>query len=88
MNPKLRYVGDDKSLLALDELWDIYALAIHNIKQSREREADKFLKYPIPKCNVGDKVVVRSCARDVWDPKYDVANHMVQLMVIGINGWK
>ena len=29
LNPKLRYVGNDKSILAF---YDIYALAIHNIK--------------------------------------------------------
>ena len=34
---KLRYIDNDKSLPAVDGLWDIYALVIHNIKMSRER---------------------------------------------------
>ena len=31
LNPKLIYIGNDKSLLALDDLRDIYALIVHNI---------------------------------------------------------
>ena len=36
LNQKIRYMGDTKSLLALDALRDMYTLAIHNIKLSRE----------------------------------------------------
>ena len=36
-------MGDSKSLLALDDLRDIYALAIHNIKASKERQENQFL---------------------------------------------
>ena len=38
LTPKLKYTGHDKSLFALNGLLDIYALAIHNIKSSRERD--------------------------------------------------
>ena len=57
LNPKLRHVGNDNSLLALDVLHDIYKLAILNIKLPRERQADKFPTYPISEFNVGDKVL-------------------------------
>ena len=38
LNQKIRYMGDAKSLLALDALRDMYTLAIHNIKLSRETQ--------------------------------------------------
>ena len=53
-NPKLRFIGNDESLLALDALRDIYALAFHNIKLSKEKQVDKFPAYPIPEFNVED----------------------------------
>ena len=76
LDPELRYIGNDKSLLVLDTLRDIYALAFHNIKLSREKEEDTFLTYPIPEFNVGDKVLVRNHTRNVWDLKYDIAYHV------------
>ena len=42
LNSKLRYVGNDKGLIAQDALQDIYALVIHNIKLSRGRQIDEF----------------------------------------------
>ena len=58
-------------------LSDIYTIAIHNIKLSRKRQADRFLTYPVPEFNAQDKVLVRNHTRDVWDLKYDVAYHVV-----------
>ena len=40
LTPKLRYVGNDKSILALDSLQDMYVPVMHNIKLSRQRQAD------------------------------------------------
>ena len=77
LNPKPSYMGYDKSLHDLIALRDIYALAIKNIKLSRERQMDLFMTYPIPECNAGDKVLVRYPMMDVWNPKYDVAYHAV-----------
>ena len=79
LNPKLRHVGNDKSLLFLDTLWDIYALVNHNIKLSRKGKADTFLTYPVLKFNVANKVLVRNHTRDVWDLK-DGAYHVVWVM--------
>ena len=66
--------------IALDALWDIYALVIHNIKLSRERQVDNFLIYPVPKFNAGDKVVDRNYTRDIWDLNYDAAYATVWVM--------
>ena len=56
LNPKLRDLGNDESLLALDALQDIYTLSVHNIKFSLERQEDKFLTYPVSDFNVRDSV--------------------------------
>ena len=77
LNLKIRYIRDDKSLLALHVLKDICALSIHNIKLFREREIDQILTYPVPEYHLGDKVLVRNPTRDVWKPKYDIAYHVV-----------
>ena len=75
LNPKLRYVGNDNSLLTLNTLQDIYALLTHNNALSRERQVDKFLTHLVPGFHVGDKVLVRNHTRDVWNPKYGVSFH-------------
>ena len=62
LNLKLRYMGNDKSLLALDALWDIYALMIN---LARERQEDRFLTYHAPNVLVGDSILVRYHTRDV-----------------------
>ena len=75
LNPKLRYTGKHKNLHALDAPRDIYVLASHVTKLSRETQVDRFLMYPVPKLNVGDKVLVRTHTGDVWNSKYDVVYH-------------
>ena len=80
LNLKLRYVGNDKSLLALDTLWDIYALPIYNIKLSRERQADKCLTYPTPEFNIGDKVL-----EIIW-VMYEIWNMM--LLITWYEWWQ
>ena len=72
LNPKIRYMGNFQSLLALDVFRDINPLAIHNIKLSRERQENQFPAYPEHECHAGDKVLVINHFRDMWDPKYDV----------------
>ena len=65
LKPKPRYLGNNNSLLALGAFKNIYALAIHNITLSRERQADKFPTYPMPEFNVEDKVLVRNHTKHV-----------------------
>ena len=80
LNPRLRYVGNDKNLFATDAFWDIYALVTHNIKLSRGRQMDKFPTYPMPEFYVGDRVLVRNQTRDKWNLKYDIADCVVHVM--------
>ena len=69
-------MGDDKSLLALDTLRDIYALPINNIKLSEEQ----FPTYHMFEFHVGDKILVRNHIRDVLDAKYDFVYYVVHLI--------
>ena len=65
LNPKLRYIGNDKSLLVGDGLRDIYALVIYNFKLSRERQV-KCLTYPIPELVMATKCsfeIMQRCVR-------------------------
>ena len=51
------FMGDQKSLLALNALRDVYAVAIHNIKLSRERQVNQISTYPVPEFLVEDKSI-------------------------------
>ena len=70
---KIRCIGNENSILAMDVLCDIYTLVICNIKFSRERHENKFLTCPVLEFHVGEEVLVRNLTIDVWDPKCDVA---------------
>ena len=76
LNPKPRNVGNDKNLLTLNGFSDIYALAIQNIKLSKDTQTSLwhilYLNF-----NVGDKVLDRNRTRDVWNLKYDVAYYVI-----------
>ena len=77
-NPKLIEMGDDKSLFALDVLQDIYALLIHNIELSRERQENQFdICCTLIHCW---RQSIRKHTGHVWDPKYDIAYHVVCIM--------
>ena len=80
LNPKLRNVSSGRDLLVLDAFRDIYVLVIHNIKLSKERQEDKLLIYHVSKYYVGDKALVKNHPREVWEPKYDAAYHVVWVM--------
>ena len=66
--------------------WDAYTSLVQllNLKlryngtsSYLERQESKFLTYPVPEHLVSDKVLVRNYTRDMWDPKYDVAYHVI-----------
>ena len=73
LNLNLTHMGNEKSLLALDALRDIYALAIHNIKLAMKNQESQFFTYPVPEFLVRDMVLLRNHVLGVWDMKYDVA---------------
>ena len=77
LNPKIRYMIDDRISLALDILRDINGLGIHQIKLSQEKQAEQCPSYTIPGSYACNNVFVRNHTGDMWDPKYDVAYHMV-----------
>ena len=74
LNPKVRYMGNKKSLFALDTLRYIYILAIHNVKLPRKRQEKQFVAYPVPVFLAGDKVLIRIHTKD---PSNDVAYHIM-----------
>ena len=79
-NPNPWYVGSDKNFLALNVLWDIYALVIYNTKFSAEGLKDIFPTYSVLEFHGGDKVLLRSHATDVCNLKYDAAYHVLWVM--------
>ena len=79
LNPKLRYAGNDRSLLALDVLRHSYALAVHNIKLAREKQEQSLKTYPIPDLTVGDLVLLRNHVRGPWDPRYEPSYRIVKI---------
>ena len=74
LNFNIRYMGDQQSLLALENM---YMLTIHDIKLSRERQVELFITHPVPKFQIGDKVEVINHTRDSWDPKHDSVYRVV-----------
>ena len=59
LNPKVRYMGNEKSLLALDTLRDI-CTGNHNIKLYRGRQEDQYQIYHVLEFLVADKVLARN----------------------------
>ena len=45
---KTRFMGNEKSLLTLDAFTDTYALVIHKMQPSRDRQRNQFPTYPMP----------------------------------------
>ena len=71
LQPKMRYMGDDKCRIHLDAMQDIYIMAVLNLKMSQDR-------YPPPTGNpqntdlkVGDLILIKNQApQSAFDTKY------------------
>ena len=79
LNPKIHYMGDERSLLALDILRDTYALAAHNLRLARERQEEQFKTHEISDFVVGDLVLLQNHVRGPWDPKYEPSFRIVKI---------
>ncbi len=74
---KLRYLGDEHGLLALDVLRQCYSLAACNIKMARDCNPDLLGKPPDGPLRVGDPVIIKNHMRDTFDPKFLVEYRIV-----------
>ena len=68
LRPKLRYLGNDESILSLETLQNIYQLVVTNLKMAREK------KQPISlvdsKLKEGDLVLIKDHTAKAFKPRF------------------
>ena len=80
LEPKIRYVGDERSLLALDVLRKVYFEVVFNLKMAREKQKSSFQQKPPPEFHIGDLVMLRAPPnKPMWDPKYQAGHRIVDI---------
>ena len=69
LGPKIRYLGNNISVLSLEAMKNMFEIAATNLKLARERGDPK--DNPLPsKLQLGDTVLVQNHNKGPFDPKY------------------
>ena len=69
LGPKMRYLGNDLSILSLEAMKNMFEIAATNLKMAREKGYPE--NNPLPtKLQPGDTVLVQNHTKGPFDPKY------------------
>ena len=68
LQPKIRYLGNDKNILSLEALKNIYQLVVTNLKLVREKRQPNV--HLDPKLKEGDLVLVKDHTAKVFQPRF------------------
>ena len=69
--PKLRYMGDEKCRIHLDAIWEVYMMAVINIKMARDKCPSLISDCDKTNFKIGDMVLIRNhTPEDIFDLKY------------------
>ena len=68
LRPKLRYLGNEESILSLETLQNIYQLVVTNLKMAREmRQPSSIVD---SKLKEGDLVLIKDHAAKAFKPRF------------------
>ena len=68
LRPKLRYLGNEESILSLESLQNIYQLVVTNLKTAREKRQPSLIIDP--KLREGDLVLVKDHMAKAFQPRF------------------
>ena len=68
LQPKVRYLGNDKNILSLEALKNIYQLVVTNLKLAREKRQPNV--HLDPKLKEGDLVLVKDHTAKAFQPRF------------------
>ena len=91
LRPKLRYLGNNETIISLEAMKKIYKLAAKNLKMARERmNKNKQQAHPT-KIEVGALIMVKKHDKKLFEPRYEGYYRVVkirgnQLDIIPIEG--
>ena len=69
LEPKIRYMGDDKNIISLETMKNIYEVAATNLKLASEKR-DPQEQPPPTKLQPGDTVLIQNHNKGPFDPKF------------------
>ena len=68
LRPKLRYLGNEESILSLESLQNIYQLVVTNFKIAREKRQPSLIVNP--KIKEGDLVLIKNHTAKAFQPRF------------------
>ena len=68
LRPKLRYLGNEESILSLEALQNIYQLVVTNLKTAREKRQPSSLVDP--KLKEGDLILIKDHTAKAFKPRF------------------
>ena len=71
LRPKLRYLGNDETIISLEAMKKIYKLAAHNLKLACERMNKKKQQTRPTKLEAGALIMVKKHDKKMFGPNYD-----------------
>ena len=76
LRPKLRYLGNEESILSLESLQNIYQLVVTNLKIAREKRQPSLIVDP--KLKEGDLVLIKNHTAKAFQPRFKGNFHVIK----------
>ena len=76
LRPKLRYLGNEESILSLESLQNIYQLVVTNLKIAREKRQPSLIIDP--KLKEGDLVLIKNHTAKAFQPRFKGNFHVIK----------
>ena len=79
LRPKLRYLGNDETIISLEAMKKIYKLAAQNLKLARERMNKKKQQTKPTKLETGSLIMVKRHDKKIFEPRYEGYYRIVKI---------
>ena len=80
LRPKLRYLGNEESILSLETLQNIYQLVVTNLKMAREKRQPSSIVDS--KLKEGDLVLIKDHTAKAFKPRFKGSFRVIKKRVI------
>ena len=70
LKPRLRYLGNDETIISLEAMKDIYTTAAHYLKLAHMR-MQKITTQHAVKVKIGDLIMIKTKKKQAFEPRYE-----------------
>ena len=78
LKPRLRYLGNDETIISLEAVKDIYTMAAHNLKLAQMQMQRVTTQHDV-KVKTGDLIMIKTQKKQAFEPRYEGYYRVVKI---------